>query len=42
MLEYLFPKSTEHDVTVTMFVGHKDGYELNDFFGLQLHQPPRL
>jgi hypothetical protein len=33
-LSTLFPKSNAHDVTVTMFVGHNDGYKLRDFFGL--------
>lgn len=39
-LSTLFPESNEHDVTVTLFVGHEDGYSLNDVYGLQLATAP--
>jgi hypothetical protein len=33
-LSTLFPKSNEHDVTLTIFCGNEDGYLLTDYFGL--------
>jgi hypothetical protein len=35
-LATLFPKDRIQDVSVTLWVGHDDGYWLNDMLGLQL------